>query len=489
MCTAMTLAPPVGAGEIGDAIDRAKEVAPIEQMLDWHKCAEAVNAVKPGLAAKKPHIMLLAGTMYEDGRCVKPDWEKAVALYMQAEEANEPKALERLAASYALPGRDNGMALWWAARGAGRALLPSACIPRADPVANPAAFNDALAQMPPDVFQSCVYVVGVTNAIAARLHHPRSSYYSVSGRYRMSFVPAEARISWTLPDVDLDMVRSPHRPLQELVAKGLADRRPIRDFLRDYLQGQSDRVLARYPRPPSGLASAYVYAGEFEFVALQPKRSMSDEPLPSLADQYKYGPRGPGIFGARIEPKTCGEPRWPEADLTAKHEGMVAIRVEVGVDGQVTASHLESSSGHEGLDNATRAAFIKCRFKPAMQDGKALPSWKVMIWNWSPAAWPFGPDVVQAEPDYSACEKPAHPGAAFLAGQDRNMILRLWIGADGRVRQSDVLQSSGLAELDRSAVGVLGKCRFTPAVVDGVPVESWSDLAYGWDSREPRRRH
>jgi TonB family protein len=176
----------------------------------------------------------------------------------------------------------------------------------------------------------------------------------------------------------------------------------------------------------------------------------------------------------------CGEPRWPEADLKAKHEGMVAIRVEVGVDGQVVAAQVEASSGHAGLDKAARAAFVNCRFKPAMHGGKALPSWRLLVWDWSPAAWPFGPDVVQAEPDYSACETPARPSAVFLAGQELSMLVRLRIGVDGRVKQSEVVKSSGFADLDGSALAVLRKCRFAPALQDGLPVESWSDLVYSW---------
>ena len=67
---------------------------------------------------------------------------------------------------------------------------------------------------------------------------------------------------------------------------------------------------------------------------------------------------------------------------------------------------------------------------------------------------------------------PGYPHLAATLGQQGLVVLRMTIGADGQVTAVEVLESSGYARLDQAALAALAKWRFTPAVINGVPVES-----------------
>ncbi|WP_323140659.1 hypothetical protein [Massilia phyllosphaerae] len=242
-----------------------QEIEAMERMLGDGLCASAVGAIKSGLAAKKPYIMLMAGSMYEEGLCVKPDWDKAAGLYMRAQEAGQRHAIQRLAAGYARPGRDNGMAIWWAARNGDQITYPSRCIPAADPVNDQDGFNRALETMPPATFQSCVYFIGVVNELLSQIRYPRlASHNNVSGSFIMDFVPANGTIIWAVDKLDVDE-NSPGAFFRNLATEGLDNPREIKNSLINYLKGKGNFALARYPRPAGDFAPDYVFRGRYVF--------------------------------------------------------------------------------------------------------------------------------------------------------------------------------------------------------------------------------
>jgi hypothetical protein len=203
--------------------------------------------------------------MCEEGLCVKPDWDKAAGLYMRAQEAGQRFATERLIAGYARPGRDNGTALWWAARSPLRNDLPPSCIAQADPVGDPDGFNAGLERMPPATFQGCVYLVGVVNEIASQVKYPRIALHNnVTGTFQMEFVPAAGRVTWNI--IDLDVNEDGPHGFRDLAREAFTDPREIRNSLVNYLKGKSNFALARYPHPDGGAFPAdYAYKMQFWF--------------------------------------------------------------------------------------------------------------------------------------------------------------------------------------------------------------------------------
>lgn len=85
---------------------------------------------------------------------------------------------------------------------------------------------------------------------------------------------------------------------------------------------------------------------------------------------------------AIAEFSSCARPKYPAADLGARHEGTVDLRFLVGADGKVKEDSIEKSSGHAGLDEAARSALVKCSFKPAQAGGKPVQAWTKVSYVW-----------------------------------------------------------------------------------------------------------
>lgn len=255
----------VHAGGVVRLWPHSKHTDSIEQLIAEGRCVPAVEALKAGLVAKKPEVMLLAGTMYDEGLCVKADWNRAAAFYMRAQDSGQRFALERLIAGYARPGRDNGMALYWAAQSPAHLGLPQECIPVADPPKNPDGFASAIDQMPPATFQSCVYTAGVMAQIFSETSYPPLALeWNVTGKILMVFDPAANTIDWKADTLNVpdtlpsglrngadDMVQNP---------------RAVKNSLVNYMKGKGDFALKRFARPSTwGLDRTFRLKREMTF--------------------------------------------------------------------------------------------------------------------------------------------------------------------------------------------------------------------------------
>lgn len=88
----------------------------------------------------------------------------------------------------------------------------------------------------------------------------------------------------------------------------------------------------------------------------------------------------PAMIGAEIDPRHAGnfQPDYPGSELRQEKEGLVKVRVLIGVDGRIKAVE-QLASPTAGFFEATRRhALSKWRFKPATRDGIPVESWKVM---------------------------------------------------------------------------------------------------------------
>ncbi len=78
------------------------------------------------------------------------------------------------------------------------------------------------------------------------------------------------------------------------------------------------------------------------------------------------------------------------------------------------------------------------------------------------------------------CAKPSYPTGALHQGQEGTVLLELLIDADGVVRESAVLTSSGYPRLDSAAQEGVHRCTFAPKVVQGKAVKSVKKHMYTW---------
>lgn len=213
--------------------------------LEHKDCSRAVARLNSGLAQAYPGFFMLAGSMYEDGLCLKPNWERAERMYLRAHEAGHNDGMLRLVAGYALGGRDPGAALWWAQR-AHRLRVPADCKAEPGDAQDPDRFVAALRDWPRERLDACLYVLGVTARVIGDVDYPASALvFELAGTVEMHFKPAAGAIEWrTLA-------------IQEPQMTGVVDGDTLRDrgsrrvqrALETHLREIGLRALKAFPKP------------------------------------------------------------------------------------------------------------------------------------------------------------------------------------------------------------------------------------------------
>jgi protein TonB len=79
----------------------------------------------------------------------------------------------------------------------------------------------------------------------------------------------------------------------------------------------------------------------------------------------------------------CAKPAYPAQAARNGDSGTVTLALLVGVDGRVTGSRIERSSGFRDLDRAALTALSQCRFKPAMLGDVAQAGWTQLAYVWT----------------------------------------------------------------------------------------------------------
>jgi protein TonB len=80
---------------------------------------------------------------------------------------------------------------------------------------------------------------------------------------------------------------------------------------------------------------------------------------------------------------SCAKPEWPKASLRNEETGTVTLRFTVLASGRLLEYQVSGSSGFARLDNAAAEGMSKCRFRPAILDGKQVQSTAKMQYVWT----------------------------------------------------------------------------------------------------------
>jgi hypothetical protein len=216
-------------------------------------CKAAVAALNAGLAKSVPEVWTLAGALFEEGVCVKPNWERAVNFYQRAIGVGHPGVAARLASGYAAPvgGPDKAAALWWAYRA--KTALPAECKGAAALVDDAERFVAALQAWPAGQLDACVYAAGVMARIQGDLESPGlASSFGLEGKVTLVFVPAQGK-------VDITETMAEAAPPGGVVADGVLrerEQRLSRQAFTKHLRDTVDRALRRY-LPPAAVPAVW----------------------------------------------------------------------------------------------------------------------------------------------------------------------------------------------------------------------------------------
>jgi len=83
------------------------------------------------------------------------------------------------------------------------------------------------------------------------------------------------------------------------------------------------------------------------------------------------------------DPNACTLPDYPARAARDGTTGTTLLALLVGVDGRVTSSRIERSSGSRDLDRAAVGALSLCRFKPATNNGVPEAGWAQLAYVWT----------------------------------------------------------------------------------------------------------
>ena len=246
--TAILLLAMLGAAASAHAGTRSGALAVdgIRNGIAARDCSLAVDRLKSGLKNEYPEVLLLAGSLYENGICVKRDWPRAVDFYARAHAAGEKDAAARIAAGYADPanGPDVAAALWWALKHT--PFRPAPCTVPKEALADPDRFVAELKAWPQARLSTCNYLAGVMSTIAAEVKYPElAAAHAIGGDVTLRFLPGVPRI---------ELQRGESREYEMVgwvMADALRDRksRKMADGFQAALSAVGNRALARYPHP------------------------------------------------------------------------------------------------------------------------------------------------------------------------------------------------------------------------------------------------
>ena len=78
-----------------------------------------------------------------------------------------------------------------------------------------------------------------------------------------------------------------------------------------------------------------------------------------------------------------------------------------------------------------------------------------------------------AYPNYKTNPKPNYPIIARKRGYEGEVLLKVWVLADGSIGELELEKPSGYAVLDQSALEAVRKWLFVPGKQNGVAISSW----------------
>lgn len=234
-------------------------VAEVTRRAAAHDCRAAVEALREGLKLLYPEVALLAGSMYENGLCLKRDWDKAVTFYTQAHQGNLPEAADRLAAGFADPanGPDMAAAMWWGLSSRGPRLVGCEVSPGAEK--DPDRFVAELSAWAPAQLALCNYVVGVISTISAEVKHPpRDRRATPAGAdVVLRFLPALPRVALESGDAAVARALGAAANAKPGTVPGQNTSR-----YETMVRAAADLALRRYPQPagiPPGSEITLIY--------------------------------------------------------------------------------------------------------------------------------------------------------------------------------------------------------------------------------------
>ncbi|MDE2184042.1 MAG: TonB family protein [Alphaproteobacteria bacterium] len=171
---------------------------------------------------------------------------------------------------------------------------------------------------------------------------------------------------------------------------------------------------------------------------------------PGIAEPVPRGPHG------------ISEGDYPAISKILGEQGNVVVSFLIREDGTVADPKIVQSSGSSRLDDATLVLVMRWRYRPATQRGTPIS-----CRHRAQVMWELSADMndIVGDPQYlppELLEKSALGQTMFSVSMDEN----------GKVLSISLVMSSGDQALDAAGARFLKDRKFTPAQIDGKPMEA-----------------
>ena len=104
------------------------------------------------------------------------------------------------------------------------------------------------------------------------------------------------------------------------------------------------------------------------------------DPIETILPPLPTPTPSPVLTGPSVDPRYARDlqPNYPAGEQRAGREGLVTVRILVGVDGRVKQVERVSAASEAFYAATERQALAKWRFRPATRDGVPVEGWRTM---------------------------------------------------------------------------------------------------------------
>lgn len=158
-------------------------------------CPAAIRLLNERLKNLGDRYLVFTGAMYENGVCLKRDWDRAVSYYVRAADMGDVVAQRRLAAGYFDPanGVDLASTLWWAHQ-ASTPGLQQCKVANFSQSMQPEAFVAVRQKWDLPNVRACAYVLSVFGGDPSDPYYPfAAATAEEEGTVRLRYEPGQGR--------------------------------------------------------------------------------------------------------------------------------------------------------------------------------------------------------------------------------------------------------------------------------------------------------
>lgn len=159
-------------------------------------------------------------------------------------------------------------------------------------------------------------------------------------------------------------------------------------------------------------------------------------------------------------------------------QGSTDLSVRIAADGRAKRIEIVNSSGSSGLDHVAAKCVSTIHLVPKTIGGIPIEvDWRMEV------MWPGGRlRTPHADGSDNSCAR-FYPASAVRSSEEGDTLVSFVVSTDGSVKNVDIIERSGHADLDAAAVQCVSQFRYYPAIRDGKAVEIDGKVTVPWRLR------